>query len=192
MGPQHISVAAEAPNEIRLTPDTTEPPLITKPGQPSFQQSHSTCKLLHHQPQTQQGPSHPEAAGSCSTLGRLSIAAVRPCQSQIEHHSPEHLSSGESAERRMPQATTSVTLPIDERPRCYEHGCGGRAFSCMENYRRHVRERSGLSNAQCPYCNSSFSRKSNLNMHLSCGRCRVLNDWISETAVDWMDTVQPQ
>jgi hypothetical protein len=62
----------------------------------------------------------------------------------------------------------------DPRPRCYDHGCGGKVFSCAENYRRHMRERDRSSTTQCPHCHISFSRKSNRDTHIAKGRCRGL------------------
>jgi hypothetical protein len=62
------------------------------------------------------------------------------------------------------------------RPRCYDHGCGGKVFSCAENYRRHMRERDRTSTTRCPHCSISFSRKSNRDTHIAKGRCRALSD----------------
>ena len=61
--------------------------------------------------------------------------------------------------------------------RCFEHGCGGRSFSNIENYRRHIREKT--TNIRCPFCEVSFTRKSNRDAHLSSGRCKlgVLEYW---------------
>lgn len=60
-----------------------------------------------------------------------------------------------------------------ELPRCWEHGCEGRTFSCRENYLRHLRER-GSKEYRCPVCNVSFSRKSNMDAHRASGRCKHL------------------
>lgn len=61
--------------------------------------------------------------------------------------------------------------------RCFEHGCGGRSFSNIENYRRHIREKT--TNVRCPLCEISFTRKSNRDAHLSSGRCKLgaLESW---------------
>lgn len=59
----------------------------------------------------------------------------------------------------------------DSRPRCYEHGCNGRAFSSIENYRRHIREQLGLNSARCEICGALFSRKSNRDKHSAKGVC---------------------
>ena len=71
----------------------------------------------------------------------------------------------------------------DDLPRCFDHGCDGRTFSCPENYRRHVREQSQSSRVSCPYCSLSFSRKSNRDTHISNGRCKALTalpDFLSD------------
>lgn len=63
---------------------------------------------------------------------------------------------------------------MDRIPRCFEHGCGGRAFANFENYRRHVREKQGQDLALCIFCGSSFIRRSNRDAHLTLGRCSAL------------------
>lgn len=68
----------------------------------------------------------------------------------------------------------SANSNTDERPRCFDHGCDGRTFSCAENYRRHIREQNQSSRVSCPYCSLSFSRKSNRDTHVSNGRCKAL------------------
>lgn len=62
----------------------------------------------------------------------------------------------------------------DPRFRCFNHDCGGRTFSCAENYRRHIREREGSAKIYCTFCRVSFTRRSNLRKHVSERRCRVL------------------
>jgi hypothetical protein len=69
-----------------------------------------------------------------------------------------------------------------ERPRCYEHGCDGRTFSCWENYRRHIREKTRSSAVMCTICGLSFSRKSNRDKHILDGRCKVLAEALTDTA----------
>ncbi|KAF2720009.1 hypothetical protein K431DRAFT_102423 [Polychaeton citri CBS 116435] len=68
-----------------------------------------------------------------------------------------------------------VTAPChDSRPRCYDHGCRGRVFSCNENYRRHVREQERVKVAHCKLCGLAFSRKSNRDKHTAKLRCGFL------------------
>lgn len=62
----------------------------------------------------------------------------------------------------------------DSRPRCYEHGCGSRAFSCYDNSRRYMREKTGTKVAVCEFCLTTFGRKSNRDKHLAIGKCKVL------------------
>lgn len=54
---------------------------------------------------------------------------------------------------------------------CFDHGCNGKIFSCRENYMRHVREKSGRHSVSCRFCGCEFSRRSNLEKHVSEGRC---------------------
>lgn len=51
---------------------------------------------------------------------------------------------------------------------CWEHGCEGRVFSTLSNYRRHCRERSMLAEGSitCPLCGKRFTRASARNAHL--------------------------
>ena len=83
------------------------------------------------------------------------------------------LSSRDSPSFRQSDCNTA-NPNTDERPRCFDHGCDGRTFSCAENYRRHIREQSRSSRVSCPYCSLSFSRKSNRDTHVSNGRCKAL------------------
>lgn len=68
-----------------------------------------------------------------------------------------------------------LTLSNNEpRFRCFNHDCGGRTFSCAENYRRHIRERESSAKIYCTFCQVSFTRRSNLRKHVSERKCRVL------------------
>lgn len=58
--------------------------------------------------------------------------------------------------------------------RCREHGCDGRTFSSVENYKRHIREKRRDRRYTCEYCYLSFTRQSNLNQHHSLLRCKFL------------------
>ncbi|KFY28752.1 hypothetical protein V491_00306 [Pseudogymnoascus sp. VKM F-3775] len=72
----------------------------------------------------------------------------------------------------------------DSRPRCYEHGCNGRAFSNIENYRRHIREQLGLNSARCEICGALFSRKSNRDKHSAKGVCWLPAQYRSQVGRD--------
>lgn len=69
----------------------------------------------------------------------------------------------------------------DSRPRCFEHGCNGRTFSNMDNYKRHIREQRSITSVECPFCGKEFSRKSNMDTHVAKKRCKVVNTWASAT-----------
>ncbi|KAF2721776.1 hypothetical protein K431DRAFT_284467 [Polychaeton citri CBS 116435] len=56
---------------------------------------------------------------------------------------------------------------------CWDHGCDGRTFSTLSNYRRHCREQS-VSNAElvpCPTCGKRFTRATARDLHLRRQRC---------------------
>lgn len=56
---------------------------------------------------------------------------------------------------------------------CWEHGCGGRTFTNLSNYRRHCRERSlSHSKSQCTRCLRCFSRPAAKQRHQIEGRCK--------------------
>ncbi|CZT25542.1 uncharacterized protein RCC_11275 [Ramularia collo-cygni] len=108
-----------------------------------------------------------------------------------------HVLSGSSTECRQIVETASgsslssphtLRFPVDDhtssnsnRPRCFEHGCAGREFSNVYNYRRHIQERSRSKSTECPWCSAQFTRKSNRDAHIATGRCRRLNEELCET-----------
>ncbi|KAL4928190.1 zinc ribbon domain-containing protein [Aspergillus undulatus] len=58
--------------------------------------------------------------------------------------------------------------------RCWEHSCGGRAFSSLGNYERHLREKSGRAKSfSCEQCGQRFTRSTAKNKHIRYGRCRA-------------------
>lgn len=59
---------------------------------------------------------------------------------------------------------------------CNKHGCNGRSFSSMDNYRRHLREKKLGLRIICLFCNTCFTRKSNLKQHLSLSRCKAVQE----------------
>lgn len=77
---------------------------------------------------------------------------------------------------------------------CYEHGCNGRAFSCLENFRRHIREQSGNGRVACAFCLRLFTRKSNWAKHIREGKCKALREseaGDSESSPRPMSSVSP-
>jgi hypothetical protein len=57
--------------------------------------------------------------------------------------------------------------------RCWQHNCNGRTFSSLGNYRRHLREKSGIARTfLCQDCGRGFTRSTALNSHRQ--RCPVL------------------
>lgn len=56
--------------------------------------------------------------------------------------------------------------------RCWEHGCEGRKFSSVGNYRRHLREKNGQAKLHpCPDCGRVFTRSTARNFHRESGTC---------------------
>lgn len=58
---------------------------------------------------------------------------------------------------------------------CWLHGCNGRAFTNISNYRRHCRERShDHTKPTCPRCGKQFLREAARDSHFYNRRCKVL------------------
>lgn len=56
--------------------------------------------------------------------------------------------------------------------RCWDHGCEGRKFSSLGNYRRHLREKNGHAKVfPCPDCGKAFTRSTARNYHKESGTC---------------------
>jgi hypothetical protein len=85
------------------------------------------------------------------------------------HHPKSHAHDEHGPSTASGSASKDVHTPNDEIRRCFDHGCDGRAFSCRENYLRHLRER--RLRIHCDSCNTSFTRKSNLVAHQK-SRCK--------------------
>lgn len=129
---------------------------------------------------TQQYTTSPTSSSSSRSSATPSSAAATPSTAPADPWSqrlgsvsvPRH-----QARLQVAQSTPSIETPAaDSKPlQCFDHGCDGRVFSCMENLRRHIREQSGNGRVQCPFCDLTFSRKSNLKTHYSKDRCRVVN-----------------
>jgi hypothetical protein len=78
-----------------------------------------------------------------------------------------------STEPLSPVSTSPIVGHVS-RPviRCYEHGCDGRTFSSISNYRRHQRERAGQSPVCfCPRCGAAFYRRWTRDHHVERGSC---------------------
>jgi hypothetical protein len=76
--------------------------------------------------------------------------------------------------------STSPIVGHVSRPviRCYEHGCDGRTFSSISNYRRHQRERAGQSAVCfCPRCGAAFYRRWTRDHHVERGSCMRQARW---------------
>ena len=58
--------------------------------------------------------------------------------------------------------------------RCWQHGCNGRTFSSLSNYRRHCREKRLNRLPTCSRCGRGFSRTGARNSHYQQRRCKVV------------------
>lgn len=77
------------------------------------------------------------------------------------------------AMRSSSESSASRAIQGRSKPRCWEHGCNGRAFSTFSNLLRHQREKSGqASKATCPNCGAVFTRTTARNGHLQFDKCK--------------------
>jgi hypothetical protein len=162
-------------------------------GDVSSTKATSTCAQLQSEYTHTQPPSHKAFANQSgcynSTVADMPDDDVRqaanvPIRTSLEDLA--YLRAWEDMDNDAQQhcvATLDSMLVADPQcllfseelqPRCFEHGCAGRTFSCMENYQRHLRERRGGGKTQCPICNREFSRKSNMTAHIRSGKCKPL------------------
>lgn len=116
----------------------------------------------------------PSDRASGDTSLQSSASGDPPSQHRFQRSLPLHEYTCPRIEQPSQHSSANSSHDAKDRPRCFDHGCDGRAFSCPENYRRHIREQSGTSNVECTFCYISFSRKSNRDTHLSSGRCKVM------------------
>jgi hypothetical protein len=88
------------------------------------------------------------------------------------HSSPSDTSSASS----IPSVSLNTKINRNSKTpiRCWEHSCGGRAFSSLGNYERHLREKSGRAKSfTCEQCGQRFTRSTAKNKHIRYGRCRM-------------------
>ena len=57
---------------------------------------------------------------------------------------------------------------------CWQHGCKGRTFSSLSNYRRHCREKRLNRLPTCPRCGGRFSRTGARVSHYQKRRCKMV------------------
>lgn len=103
-----------------------------------------------------------------------------PTPTSDSNISPQLPARGQASAQHV--ARISKVLIDDEKPRCFDHGCAGRSFSCAENYLRHVREKNATKTIECDFCKTSFSRKSNRDSHVSRMKCKVLRNLCNDAS----------
>ena len=74
---------------------------------------------------------------------------------------------------------------------CFQHGCGGRRFSSLGNYVRHIREKSGSAKRfVCKTCGQNFTRSTAKNKHVREARCRFQSfSWANLNGMTSTDVV---
>ncbi|KAL4915857.1 hypothetical protein BDW62DRAFT_203309 [Aspergillus aurantiobrunneus] len=90
------------------------------------------------------------------------------------HSSPSDSNSSPPSSIPSSHSDTKTNRGTKAPIRCWEHSCGGRAFSSLGNYERHLREKSGRAKSfTCEQCGQRFTRSTAKNKHIRYGRCRM-------------------
>lgn len=115
------------------------------------------------------GTYHPCTAAAttaaATTLPRTTTTTSATTTTTATIPNPDHPSSSSSLSPRCLSKT-----PIQ----CFQHGCGGRRFSSLGNYVRHIREKSGSAKRfVCKKCGQNFTRSTAKNKHVREARCRL-------------------
>ncbi|KAL4985684.1 hypothetical protein BDW68DRAFT_189427 [Aspergillus falconensis] len=98
----------------------------------------------------------------------------QPCGVGTAQPSPASPGQAQEPSRLKAMSTESVSDP-DATIRCWNHGCGGRKFSSVGNYRRHLREKNGQAKVHpCPDCGRVFTRSTARNFHRQSGTCGLI------------------
>ncbi|KAL4901149.1 hypothetical protein BDW74DRAFT_160439 [Aspergillus multicolor] len=132
-----------------------------------------TSPMLPTNPSSLASPSTHDLIDQCGTFpdsSNISSGSTTPS----DHSSPSDC--GNSAPSPAPSAYPKTKLSRDAKApiRCWEHSCGGRAFSSLGNYERHLREKSGRAKTfTCEQCGQRFTRSTAKHKHIRHGRCRA-------------------
>ncbi|KAL4812987.1 hypothetical protein BDW67DRAFT_193119 [Aspergillus spinulosporus] len=95
----------------------------------------------------------------------------QPCGGGTGRPLPGSPGQGQQPSKHRTTFTDSISGP-DAPIRCWDHGCEGRKFSSVGNYRRHLREKNGQAKMHpCPDCGRVFTRSTARNFHRQSGTC---------------------
>jgi len=168
--PFYSSWAPEVTNFSQTGVQSRRPSYYSDPGLPTnFSDNATHQALTGHRPNTR-----PSVFTTSSADGH-GVDRTNAPPADPSHSTDAFTYAG-------PSCSTS-TSPVDEladRPviRCYDHGCDGRTFSSISNFRRHQRERAGQGPVCfCPRCGASFYRRWTRDHHVERGSCLRLPRW---------------
>jgi hypothetical protein len=105
-------------------------------------------------------------------LGQSQIQALNlsPIHNQKVHNTMTSFNIPSTVQTPLPNSPKICATHIE----CWLHGCKGRIFSSISNYRRHCKERNGIREKPvCPTCGRVFTRKLARDQHFEQLRCRV-------------------
>ncbi|KAL4772858.1 hypothetical protein BDW60DRAFT_186043 [Aspergillus nidulans var. acristatus] len=158
----------------------TPPPCAQTAHPPSWALA-SQAGYRMNEPSLSPTPEHRPAAGppngpnldhDCDP--RRPARRRQPCGVGTARPLPGCPGQGQEPSRRRTTFTDSNSNP-DATIRCWDHGCEGRKFSSVGNYRRHLREKNGQAKMHpCPDCGRVFTRSTARNFHRQSGTCGLI------------------
>jgi hypothetical protein len=104
-----------------------------------------------------------------------SAAEPQPLLEPIIWQADAHSIASDSTTSKAHAATCTHSIGTAPPIKCWQHGCNGRTFKSFRNYRRHCKEKDGLtSKSSCPVCGQEFSRPTAMRLHYENLRCKVV------------------
>ncbi|CAK1366484.1 unnamed protein product [Cercospora beticola] len=120
-------------------------------------------------------PSHVQQANVSGTLQCVSTKMYATMQNAGNEWPPQ----GQIQSTCVPSdqsLSIGASKPQEQVYFCWQHGCQGRPFTNLSNYKRHCREQDqAYAKPACPRCGKSFLREKVRDDHYLQRRCRVVS-----------------
>ncbi|KAL4922594.1 hypothetical protein BDW62DRAFT_196596 [Aspergillus aurantiobrunneus] len=170
---EHLS-SLESTRTTATFPSTYPTPTPYAPSAADEQLCQSPCTTTTTSTSTT--TTSPPSAGVWPSTEPVGSRMNDPIQEQapVPPHGPSNVTRparrvqrcGVGQSRHRPYKATLMEI------RCWDHGCEGRKFSSLGNYRRHLREKNGQARVHpCPDCGRVFTRSTARNFHRESGTC---------------------
>lgn len=158
------------------TTHTTETPVSDGSYSPSYHHGPPSYASSNEYGYTVRAEYHDYRQGGAPPTAPPPASLLYSPRPSIPDNSPRPTLMGNGAAmpmRSSSESSASRVIQGRSKPRCWEHGCNGRAFSTFSNLLRHQREKSGqASKATCPNCGAVFTRTTARNGHLQFDKCK--------------------